>query len=334
MNRLDRALGILLLLRGGAIVSAAELARRFEVAPRTIYRDIEALGAVGVPVYAEMGRRGGFRLAEGYFLPPIMFSAREATALLIGGALLARLHATPYAAELESAARKVRASLPDQLSAALDRAARGIGFERIPADLLHPEPAGPPDPPRERAAIDTFVEAMLQRTAVTLRYRSPYRSAADAHVVAPAGLVWDRDRWYLIGRPLDGGAPSFFRADRVTAAGAGAPLPDGALAPDVRALLDRRWLGAAMAVWAADSPVALRLTREQADRLRQDWYYGHAHYDELPDRSVRMTFGEDDPAVVLALLRWLGPGAVLERPRAWRSLLRAELLAMLADAAE
>lgn len=72
MNRLDRALGILLMLRSGAIVPAAELARRFEASPRTIYRDIETLSAVGVPVYAEMGRRGGFRLAKRCFLSPIM----------------------------------------------------------------------------------------------------------------------------------------------------------------------------------------------------------------------------------------------------------------------
>ena len=56
MNRLDRALGILLLLRGGKTISASELARRFEVSTRTIYRDVETLGAVGVPVYAEPDR--------------------------------------------------------------------------------------------------------------------------------------------------------------------------------------------------------------------------------------------------------------------------------------
>src|SRR5215212_3089228 len=97
MNRLDRALGILLMLRSGAPIAAVDLARRFEVSPRTIYRDIEALGAAGVPVYAEMGRNGGFRLSEGYFLPPVMFSVREATALLLSSALLRRMRAMPYA---------------------------------------------------------------------------------------------------------------------------------------------------------------------------------------------------------------------------------------------
>ena len=72
MNPLDRALAILLLLRNGKTASAVDLARRFGVSPRTIYRDVERLGAVGVPVYAEMGRLGGFRLMEGYFLPPVI----------------------------------------------------------------------------------------------------------------------------------------------------------------------------------------------------------------------------------------------------------------------
>ena len=61
MNRFDRALAILLLLRQGKTLSATALAHQFEVSSRTIYRDIETLSAVGVPVFAEMGRAGGFR---------------------------------------------------------------------------------------------------------------------------------------------------------------------------------------------------------------------------------------------------------------------------------
>ncbi len=99
MNRFDRALAILLLLRSGKTLSATDLARRFEVSTRTIYRDIETLSAVGVPVYAEMGRDGGFRLLPGYFLPPVMFSVGEAISLLLGLTLLRSLRATPFAAE-------------------------------------------------------------------------------------------------------------------------------------------------------------------------------------------------------------------------------------------
>jgi predicted DNA-binding transcriptional regulator YafY len=127
MHRFDRALGILLLLRSGATVSAAELARRFEVSQRTIYRDVETLSAVGVPVYAEMGRNGGFRLLPGYFLPPITFSRGEATALLVGVAMLRRLRTTPFASELETATQKVLAALPDATRDAIRRVEGVIG---------------------------------------------------------------------------------------------------------------------------------------------------------------------------------------------------------------
>src|SRR5262245_60043633 len=120
MNRIDRALGILLRLRAGRAVSAAELARRFEVSRRTIYRDVAALAELGVPVYAEMGRMGGFRLLEGYFLPPVTFTEGEAISLLLGLAILGRLRARPFAADQDSAGQKLLAAVPRALRAGLE----------------------------------------------------------------------------------------------------------------------------------------------------------------------------------------------------------------------
>jgi hypothetical protein len=124
-----------------------------------------------------------------------------------------------------------------------------------------------------------------------------------------------------------------WRSDRAVGARLGAAL-DADSAFDLRQVLGRKWLRAAFAGWAVEAPVVLHLTHAQAERLRQDWYYGHAEYAELPDGKVRMGFGEDNPAVVLALLRWLGRGAVLIEPRAWRPLLRAELQTMLGEHAD
>jgi hypothetical protein len=64
--------------------------------------------------------------------------------------------------------------------------------------------------------------------------------------------------------------------------------------------------------------------------MRTDWYYCHARYEDGPDGSAIVTFGQDQPEIVLELLRWLGPGAELLDPAAWRSALRDELLAMAA----
>jgi predicted DNA-binding transcriptional regulator YafY len=84
MQRFDRILGILLFLRSHQVVSAAQLAHQFEASTRTIYRDLETLSALGVPLYAERGRQGGVRLLPVYFLPPLMFTQQEAIALQLG----------------------------------------------------------------------------------------------------------------------------------------------------------------------------------------------------------------------------------------------------------
>jgi predicted DNA-binding transcriptional regulator YafY len=336
MNRLDRALGILLVLRNGKAVSASDLARRFEVSTRTIYRDIEALSSLGVPVYAEMGRAGGFRLVEGYFLPPVMFSVREAISLVLGLSLLRNLRASPFAAERETGAQKLLAAMPDQLRAVLAEAQKVIGFERTAGDAFHTAPtetrqdgAALSAEPAERMAVDVFLQAILEHKAVLIDYHSPYRAGTQHARVAPCGLLWDRDLWYLVGHHVERGTVQLWRADRVLDIRASSLSAGGDAEFDIRTLLGRSWLQTAMEQWSQEAPVVIRLARAQADRLRQDWYYRHAHYADLADDQVLMTFGQDDQGVVFELLRWLGPGAELLAPLEWRAALRAELDAML-----
>ncbi|MGI8857312.1 MAG: helix-turn-helix transcriptional regulator [Thermomicrobiales bacterium] len=341
MHRFDRALAILLLLRGGTTLSAAELAARFEVSTRTIYRDIETLSAVGVPVFAEMGRAGGFRLLAGYFLPPVMFTTGEAVSLLLGMTLLRSLRATPFAAELETAEQKLLAAVPDHLRTVLMEARTIIGFEQPPDDLFHPEPPDPQSPTAPDAASSTvdegatvtiFLQAVLDRRTVLLDYRSPYGGRQDRFIVAPLGLFWDRDRWYLAGRRAGGGdSVRLWRADRVRAIVPQTLVAEPVPKFDVRDLLDRAWLRRAMDQWRAEGAVTIRMTAPQVARLQADWYYRHAQYETLPDDRVLMTFGEYNREIVLELLRWLGPGAELIEPRAWRATLKEELTAMLAQ---
>lgn len=341
MNRLDRALGILLHLRSGERCPAAELAARFEVSPRTIYRDLDLLSALGVPVYAERGRGGGIRLMPGYFLPPVTFSTGEAVSLVLAVTLLRVLKGRPFAAELETARRKLLAAVPPDLRATMAEADRLVAFEALPADVFQAErPQANAEDSVEREervgeTVTAFLRALLDRTSVRLRYRSPRRPAARERHLRPLGLLWDRDRWYLVGAEIGAPAtPRQWRADRVLRISPGERLA-GDLAPfDVRALLGRVWLDEAMADWTREAPVRLRLTPDQAARLRQDWYYGRARFEPQPDGSVLMTYGEDDQALVFALLRWLGPGAELIEPAAWRDAFGAELAEMLADHGE
>jgi predicted DNA-binding transcriptional regulator YafY len=340
MTRIERAFGILLLLSDGGTVTATTLARRFEVSVRTIYRDVEMLSATGVPVYAERGAAGGYRLLEGYFLPPIAFSRDEIVAVLLGLALSRGLKVSPFTAELESAERKLVAVLPNRLRPLLREVSRLIGFERPATDAFHPEPPPSSDdgkrPARhEAASVEIFLKSVLEGTRIRFVYRSPYRSSGAAEPVEaePLGLLWDRDLWYLIGRKLDGVSstrPSqrFWRADRVSDIEASTFRAAAVPSFDVRHHLDRRWLGAAMAQWARSSPVRIRMRRHQAERLRGDWYFRFAQFDATAEDEFVMTYGEDNRTMVLELVRWLGHGAELLEPEAWRAALRDELRAM------
>jgi len=112
MRRADRLFQILQYLRGGRLVTAAQLAERLEVTPRTIYRDIAHLIGAGVPIDGEAGV--GYLMRDGYDLPPLMFSHDEIVALVSAARLLKAWGGSKMAAAAEEALVKIDAVLPDE----------------------------------------------------------------------------------------------------------------------------------------------------------------------------------------------------------------------------
>jgi predicted DNA-binding transcriptional regulator YafY len=86
MNRIDRLTAILVQLQSKKVVKAHEIADRFEISLRTVYRDVRALEEAGIPIGAEAGK--GYFILDGYHLPPVMFSQQEANALVLGSKLI------------------------------------------------------------------------------------------------------------------------------------------------------------------------------------------------------------------------------------------------------
>src|SRR5437660_10811080 len=113
MNRTDRLLAIVLELQGKGRQRAEDLAATFEISKRTIYRDIQALGEAGVPLISMPGR--GYALMKGYFLPPLSFSADEATMLLLGSDFMAQNFDAQYRLAAQSASRKIEGVIPEKL---------------------------------------------------------------------------------------------------------------------------------------------------------------------------------------------------------------------------
>lgn len=333
MNRFERVLAILLMLRAGKTVSATELAGHFGVSVRTIYRDIDSLSALGVPVYTEMGRSGGFGLMEGYFLPPIMFSTHEAASLLMGLLLMRRLRVTPFVPAIETAEQKLLAAMPESLRSVMANLKDIIGFEAIPDDLFALEAQqsvlAVPEVD-ECEVVSVFLQAILESKTISIQYHSPYSRQTKDYSATAQGLLWDRDRWYLVGHiGGDDVEQRLWRADRVLTIRKGSSYEDATGKFQISSVLGRGWLKTAMEQWRTEAPVVIKLSAEQANRLKQDWYFGFARYDDLPDGKVRMTYGEENQHYVFNLLRWLGPGAELLEPQAWRADLREELRQMV-----
>ncbi|MFE0178612.1 helix-turn-helix transcriptional regulator [Streptomyces sp. NPDC059002] len=198
----DRLLSTLMLLQQRDLVPAAELAERLEVSVRTVYRDVEALSAAGVPVYAERGRYGGFRLLPGFRTDMTGLTTDEARALfvLVGQGAHSDLGLDRA---LGSALRKMMTALP-----APHRPAAELTRRRL---LIDPDRwlAGP----RDAADPEALHSAVLADRRLRVRYRHSGDSTPRGYTVDPYGLVSKAGTWYLVADHR--GTPRLFRADRL-----------------------------------------------------------------------------------------------------------------------
>ena len=139
MNRIDRLFGITTLLQSKKYVSAEQLAEKFGISVRTVYRDMKALGEQGIPVGFE--QRRGYFLVQGYFLPPVSFTPAEANALVLMETIAAALADPSIQAHYATALRKVKAVLRDPEKDRLEQFTSRIKMHlpeyfRGPADWL------------------------------------------------------------------------------------------------------------------------------------------------------------------------------------------------------
>jgi predicted DNA-binding transcriptional regulator YafY len=176
---------ILLQLRGR--LTAQALAEEFEVSERTIYRDIDELSAAGVPVYADRGPGGGFRLLDGYRTKLTGLSAAEAETLLLAGLPDAAAD-LGIAAPLATAQLKLLASLPPAAGSSAARIASR--FHLDPLDWFRS--AAPP------THLPAIAQAVWSQKRIAIRYES--WSKTIERKIDPLGLVMKAGAWYMVGR--------------------------------------------------------------------------------------------------------------------------------------
>ncbi|MDQ0596640.1 putative DNA-binding transcriptional regulator YafY [Streptomyces canus] len=227
--RADRLVSLVLLLRQRGRLTADTLARELEVSTRTVLRDIEALSAAGVPVYAERGRHGGFALLPGFRTELTGLNHDEALALLTAGSGRGE-QVFGLGSALASAMRKVVDALPESHRTTASDAAQRF--------LVDPET----DLLSRRLVTDevpgtTMIEvrrAVLAGHKLRIHYAASGQTA-QWRTVDPIGLVTVRERSYLLA--TRSGADRTYRLSRVLAA---EELPETAQRPS-RVDLDRIW---------------------------------------------------------------------------------------------
>ncbi|MFC9494339.1 helix-turn-helix transcriptional regulator [Streptomyces sp. NPDC056982] len=290
----DRLLSILLLLQTRGRVAAPELAERLEVSVRTIYRDIEALSASGVPVYAERGRHGGIALLPGYRTDVTGLTADESRALFILAAQGAH-SALGLDSAFRSALRKVMAALPEPHRPAAELTSRRILVEAS-------RWRGGPMP-----AVDLGVlqEAVLTERRLRLRYRHSGTDTPRAYTVDPYGLVSKAGVWYLVADRR--AEPQLFRADRVreaTLTDAPVQRRQGVQLADVWAVLKRQVedrpgaVEATARVRRTHLDLFLRLcgnalTAPPDDDGRSEWITVRLGYGEVREARSLLSFADN-----------------------------------------
>ena len=202
-----RVLALLEILQTGGTRTVGDLAERLGVHERTVRRYVAHLLDLDVPVESVRGRYGGYRLAPGYRLPPLMLSDDEAVAALVSLVTRPRSGTGSSGLAAESAAAKIRRVLPKALAARLGAL----------LDVAHFPDRPPASPPAEADVLLLVAEAARAQRTVEILHASR-KGRATERTVHPYGVVAHGGHWYLTGLDTTHNEIRTFRLDRVRAA--------------------------------------------------------------------------------------------------------------------
>jgi predicted DNA-binding transcriptional regulator YafY len=185
LNRIDRLHAILTHLQSKKRVTAQEVADRFNISLRTVYRDVKALEESGVPVIGEAG--SGYSIMEGYRLPPVMFSQEEAAALLLGSKLAEHLADASVKKHFNAALYKIKAVLRATDKEHVDQLDDHIA-------VISRMPSADSD---GRYLVD-LQKSLGDKKVIYIRYQSG-EDAVTERKIEPIGLCYYGEAWHLIG---------------------------------------------------------------------------------------------------------------------------------------
>ncbi len=310
-NVATRLISLIMLLQSKPLWKAAELAEELNVSERTVHRYMAMLEEMGVPIYTERGPYGGFSLMRGYKLPPLVFTAEEATVLYMGTGLVEQVWGQVYQDAVTAVIAKLDNVLPDDLRRQVAQAQQSLVVSGLVARDYRPWVP----------MLQTLRECIKARRSIRLTYRS-FDLTETCRDVDPYALTFRWGLWYLVGYCRLRADMRTFRVDRIQDA---RPLSDRFTIPEgfsVREYIERS---------TQSEPrftVVVHLDRRVAPYVRE--HVGHwAEVEDQEDGSVTVHLKVADLDWVTGWILGQGSAAQALAPPELVDRVRAEAEALL-----
>jgi len=204
MNRLDRITAILIQLQSKKIVKAQEIADRFKISLRTVYRDVKSLEEAGVPILGETGI--GYSIMDGYRLPPVMFTREEAMAFLTAEKLVEKFTDTSTMNSHQSAMYKVRAVL---------RSSEKDMLENIDDHIAVLRKNGPFQMEPVNNTLQIILKSISEKKIVHIHYSAFGAKEKTVRNIEPVGIFYSTGYWHTIAFCQLRNGYRDFRTDRI-----------------------------------------------------------------------------------------------------------------------
>lgn len=202
MNRLDRLTAILTQMQSKKWIKAHEIALRFDITIRTVYRDIRALEEAGIPIISEAGK--GYSLVDGYRLPPVMFTKEEALSFVLAEKLIETISDSESSKHLSSAMFKIKSVLKSSEKDTLEQINPHI-------EIIN---RGNPIQEKDNT-LHTILSGLSLKKVYEIVYASFEKSEITTRQIEPVGIYHSFEQWYLIGWCRLRKSYRTFRLDRI-----------------------------------------------------------------------------------------------------------------------
>jgi predicted DNA-binding transcriptional regulator YafY len=271
MNRIDRISAILIQLQSRRVVKAADIAARFNISLRTVYRDVKTLEEAGIPLIGEAGV--GYSIMDGYRLPPVMFTREEATAFLTAGKFVEKLTDTSTTAHYQSAMYKVRAILKTTEKDLLENMEGNIEVFKGHRQLNMPD----------NDHIQTILNCIAQKKIISIAYFAQHSQENTKRDIEPVGIFYLENYWHLIAFCRLRDDYRDFRIDRIKQL----------IVADKTFTYQHPTLKAYIAQTAKEKhleTVVIKIEKEIHGYLNQQKYYSGFVSEKETDGLIEMTF--------------------------------------------